>query len=105
MSSTDRSEGAGEHVVPSSEADALQRDIERRQAQLAATVDELTTRVHPRTVLRTGQDTVQRKARSAVVTDDGQPRVERIVAVASAVVAVVGALLWRSGRRRRRARA
>jgi hypothetical protein len=102
MTSTDRSDNAGEHVVPSDEADALQRDIERRQAELAATVDELTTRVHPRTVLRTGQDSLQRKARAAVVADDGQPRVERIVAVASAVVAVIGALLWRSGRKRRR---
>jgi len=102
VSGTDRSEGAGEHVVASSEADALQRDIQERQARLAAAVDELATRVHPKTVLRSGQDTVQRRARAAVVTDDGQPRVERIVAVASAVVAVVGALLWRSGRRRRR---
>jgi hypothetical protein len=97
---SERSDGEG--VVPSSEADALQRDIEQRQARLAATVDELTTRVHPRTIVRTGQDEVQRRARAAVVTEDGQPRVERIVAVASAVVAVVGALLWRSGRRRRR---
>jgi hypothetical protein len=104
MSSTERSEGAGEHLVPSSEADALQRDIERRQAQLAATVDELTTRVHPRTVLRTGQDSLRRRARGAVVAEDGQLRVERVVAVVSAAVALVGAMLWRSGRRRRHRR-
>ena len=101
MSRTDGTTGANGHVVPSSEADALQRDIEQRQARLAATVDELTTRVHPRSVLRSGQDSVQRKARAAVRTDDGELRMERIVAVACAVLALVGAVLWRSGRSRR----
>ena len=101
MSRTDGSTGEDAHVVPSSEADALQRDIEDRQARLAASVDELTTRVHPRSVLRSGQDSVQRRARAAVLTDDGEPRVERIVAVGSAALALVGALLWRSGKSRR----
>jgi len=100
MSRTDGST-EGEHVVPSTEADELQRDIEARQARLAATVDELTTRVSPRSVLKNGQEGVQRRARAAVLTEDGEPRVERIVAVGSAAVALVGAVLWRSGRRRR----
>ena len=101
MSRTDATAGDDSHVVPSSEADQLQRDIEERQARLAATVDELTTRVHPKTLVRTGQDSVQRKARAALLTDDGEPRVERIVAVGSAALALVGAVLWRSGRSRR----
>lgn len=100
MSRTDGST-EDEHVVPSSQADELQRDIEARQARLAATVDELTTRVHPKSVLKNGSEGVQRRARAAVLTEDGEPRVERIVAVGSAALAVVGAVLWRGGRSRR----
>ena len=88
-------------MVPSTQADELQREIEERQARLAATVDELTTRVHPKSLARNGQESVQRRAQEAVFTEDGEPRVERIVAVGSAAVAVVGAVLWRSGRSRR----
>jgi hypothetical protein len=101
MSASEQPGDGSPHVVPSSEADVIAEQIERRQARLAADVDELATRVHPKTLVRTTSESARTRARAAVVADDGSPRVERLAAAGSAVLIVVGALLLR-GRRRSR---
>ena len=101
MSASQQSGGDAPHVVPSSEADVIAEQIERKQARLAADVDELATRVHPKTLVRTTGESAREKARAAVVADDGSPRVERRAAAGAAVLVVVGLVLLR-GRRRRR---
>jgi hypothetical protein len=101
MSASEQPGDDSPQVVPSSEADVIAEQIERRQARLAADVDELATRVHPKTLVRTTGESARTKARAAVVADDGSPRVERLAAAGSAVLIVVGALLLR-GRKRSR---
>ncbi len=131
MGATRTTGGNEQEPVPSEPADQLQREIEERQARLAATVDELAMRVHPKAVLKSGQEEAQRKAQSALgeaqrkaqsaldeaqrkaqsaleesqrtahaalYTEQGDPRVERIAAVVSAAVALVGAIIWRRSR-------
>jgi Protein of unknown function (DUF3618) len=68
----------------------LERAIEQRRAQLAATVDELVVRTSPREVVRRGMADLSRRLRRATRTPEGGWRVERIGAVAAAVLAVVG---------------
>ncbi|GFH33915.1 DUF3618 domain-containing protein [Streptomyces pacificus] len=96
----------------------IEADIVRRREQLAETLDELGTRVHPKTII----GDAKAKAASAVdhtagrafvaanrvVTDvkhhfvhpDGTPRLERAVPAALAVVGVVG-LLTLAARKRK----
>ncbi len=101
MSSSQHPGGDSPHVVPSSEADVIAEEIERRQARLAADVDELATRVHPKTLARATGENARDRVRAALVADDGSPRVERIAAAGSAALAVVGLVLLRGSRRRR----
>lgn len=96
----------------------IEADIAQRRKELAVTLDEIAVRVHPKTIV----GDVRAKAAAAVdntagrayvavnrsvsnvrgrlVSEDGSPRLERIVPVALVTVAVVG-LLAASMRRRR----
>jgi hypothetical protein len=85
--------------LPSSPA-ALERAIEAKRASLAATIDELSVRAHPREIARRGVAGLGAKARGAVETPDGQMRTERIGAVAGATLVVLVALVWVRVRRR-----
>jgi hypothetical protein len=96
----------------------IEADIVRRREQLAVTLDEIGVRVHPRTVIGDAKakvaSTVDQTAGRAFVTvnrvvtdvkgrfvsEDGTPRLERVVPVALLAVGVVG-LLAMSARRRR----
>lgn len=96
----------------------IEAEIVRRRQDLAATLDEIAVRVHPKTIMGDAKaraaaaaDRTAGRAYVAVnraVTDvraqfvsaDGAPRLERIVPVALVTVAVVG-LLATSARRRR----
>lgn len=62
----------------------IQRAIEVRQARLAATVDELTTRVSPKEVARRGAETAKERARAAAAT--AQEKTREGVAVAQTQV-------------------
>lgn len=78
--------------------DTIVREITARQEHLAATVDELANRVKPKEVARRAAASAQQRAKEATTAEDGSLRVERIGAVAAAVVAVIGLAVWRRRR-------
>jgi hypothetical protein len=95
----------------------IEARIARRRQDLAATLDEIAVRVHPRTIAGDAKAraaaAVDRTAgrayvaanravsglRAQFVTDDGAPRMERIVPVAALTVTVAAALLLTARRR------
>jgi hypothetical protein len=97
----------------------IEADIVRRRQELAATLNEIGVRVHPRTIVGNAQDSVRQAmdrtagrayvavnravtdARSHLVSEDGSPRMERIVPVALAVVTLVVVIGMSSSRRKR----
>ncbi|MCP3819478.1 DUF3618 domain-containing protein [Streptomyces sp. A3M-1-3] len=96
----------------------IEADIIRRRDQLAGTLDEIGMRMHPRTIIGDAKarvaSTVDQTAgrafvavnrtvtdvRGKLVSDNGAPRLERIVPVALVVVGVVGLLAFSARRRR-----
>lgn len=88
----------------------IEADIVRRRQELAVTLDEIGVRVHPKTIMGDAKakaaSAVDRTAgrayvsanrmvttvRGQLVTEDGVPRMERIVPVALVVVGLVGLL-------------
>ncbi|GGU64041.1 DUF3618 domain-containing protein [Streptomyces lavendofoliae] len=96
----------------------IEADIVRRREQLAVTLDEIGVRVHPKTIIGDAKarvaSTVDQTAGRAFVTvnrvvtdvkgrfvsEDGTPRLERVVPVALLAVGVVG-LLAMSVRKRK----
>ncbi|KIF69715.1 membrane protein [Streptomyces sp. AcH 505] len=97
----------------------IEADIVRRRGKLAETLDEIGVRVHPKTIVGDARakvaSTVDQTAgrafvavnktvsdvRAQFVSDDGAPRLERIVPVVLLTVGVVGLLTFASVRRRR----
>ncbi|MDI5966807.1 DUF3618 domain-containing protein [Streptomyces sp. SL13] len=98
----------------------IEADIVRRRADLAATLDEIGVRVHPKTIVGVAQDSVRQavdrsagrayvavnravtNVRGQLVGPDGAPRLERVVPVAVAAVALIVVVASLSSRRRRR---
>ncbi|MYT71568.1 DUF3618 domain-containing protein [Streptomyces sp. cg28] len=96
----------------------IEADIKRRRETLAETLDELGVRVHPKTIVGDAKakfaaqvdHTVGRAYVSAnrlvsdvkgqLVTEEGAPRLERLVPAALVVVGVVGLLAYTSRRRK-----
>ena len=85
----------------------IEADIVRRRQELAATLNEIGVRVHPRTIVGNAQDSVREAvyravgdARAQLVREDGAPRMERIVPVAVAVV-TLALVIGLSSRRKR----
>ncbi|MFI6489426.1 DUF3618 domain-containing protein [Streptomyces sp. NPDC050564] len=96
----------------------IEADIKRRRETLAETLDEIGVRVHPKTIVGdakarvashvdhtlgrayVGVNRVVSDVKGQLVTEDGAPRLERIVPVALVVVGVVG--LFTLGSRRRK---
>jgi hypothetical protein len=90
----------------------IEADIVSRRRELAATLDEIAVRVHPRTIVGDASAkaaaAVDRTAGRAVanvraqfVDEKGSPRLDRVIPVAVVAVAVVGGLFALSARRRR----
>ncbi len=97
----------------------IEADIIGRRQELAAALDEIAVRVHPKTIMGDAKAkvaatvdrtagrayvAVNRKvtdARASMVDEKGSPRLERVVPVALVAVAVVGGVLALSMRRRR----
>ncbi|MEU4897804.1 DUF3618 domain-containing protein [Streptomyces sp. NPDC044780] len=102
----------------------IEADIARRRQQLAVTLDEIGVRVHPKTIIGDAKakaaSALDRTAgrayvsanravtsvRGQLVSEDGEPRMERIVPVALVVAGLVGlvALSARSSRSSRASR-
>ncbi|MFC8920841.1 DUF3618 domain-containing protein [Streptomyces sp. WAC05374] len=96
----------------------IEADIVRRREQLAVTLDEIGVRMHPKTIIGDAKarvaSTVDETAGRAFVTvnrvvtdvkgrfvsEDGEPRLERVVPVALLVVGVVGLLAVTARRRK-----
>lgn len=96
----------------------IEADIARRRGELAVTLDEIGVRLHPSTIIGDARakvaskvdhtagracalaDRVVADVRSRFVTDEGVPRLERIIPAAMLAVGVLG-LLTVSSRRRR----
>ncbi|KUH36789.1 MULTISPECIES: DUF3618 domain-containing protein [Streptomyces] len=97
----------------------IEADIVRRREQLAVTLDEIGVRMHPKTIMGDAKakvaSTVDETAgrayvavnrvvadvKAGLVTEDGGPRLERVIPVALLAVGVVG-LIVLSGRGKRR---
>ncbi|MFI6334831.1 DUF3618 domain-containing protein [Streptomyces sp. NPDC050535] len=95
----------------------IEADIKSRRETLADTLDEIGVRVHPKTVVGdakakvasnidhtlgrayVGVNRLVGEVRAQFVTEEGAPRLERIVPVALVVVGIVG--LFAVGSRRR----
>jgi hypothetical protein len=71
---------------------ALEAEISARRDRLAKTIDELTYRVSPKTILNRQAEAAKARFADVATTPEGDLRVERIAA-AVAVVAVVGGWL------------
>jgi hypothetical protein len=65
---------------------ALEREIEETRQRLASTIDQLTHRAHPKTIV--GRQVATVKA-GFVDPDTGAPRTDNILKVAGAVVGAV----------------
>ncbi|MGP4045466.1 DUF3618 domain-containing protein [Streptomyces sp. 2A115] len=96
----------------------IEADIKRRRENLAETLDEIGVRVHPKTIVGdakakvvssvdhslgrayVGVNRIVDDVKGQFVTEDGVPRLERVVPVALVVVGLVG--LFAVGSRRRR---
>ncbi|UNO41833.1 DUF3618 domain-containing protein [Streptomyces sp. MST-110588] len=96
----------------------IEADIVRRRQALAVTLDEIGVRLHPKTIIGEAKAktaaAVDRTAgrayvaanravsdvRAQLVSQDGAPRMERIVPVALIGVAVIGLLALSSKKRR-----
>ncbi|TLS44829.1 DUF3618 domain-containing protein [Streptomyces montanus] len=96
----------------------IEADIKRRRETLAETLDEIGVRVHPKTIVGdakakvvsnidhtlgrayVGVNRAVSDVKRQLVTEDGAPRLERIVPVAVVVVGLVGLLALGSRRRK-----
>jgi len=65
---------------------ALEREIEETRQRLASTIDQLTHRAHPKTIVGRQVATVRS---NFVDLDTGAPRTDNILKVAGAVVGAV----------------
>ncbi len=72
----------------------IEADIERTRARLAGTVDAIAEKVKPANVARRGVES----AKAQLVDERGELRPDRVAAVAVAVSAVLGLLVWRRSR-------
>lgn len=72
----------------------IEAEIEATRARLAGTVDAIAERVKPANVARRGMDS----AKAQVVDGQGNLRADRVAALAVAVAATVGFVIWRRSR-------
>lgn len=70
----------------STETSALEREIEETRQRLADTIDQLTYRAHPKTVVSRELDSVKA---TFVDPDTGAPRTDNILKAVGGVVGVV----------------
>lgn len=76
----------------------IEADIEAARNRLATTVDHLAYAAKPQQIARRQVDSAKASLTSATRTESGELRVERVVAAAVAVLALIGLVVY--GRRR-----
>jgi hypothetical protein len=86
--------GVPQETLPGDPA-ALERLISARRDRLAATVDELARRAHPRELARRGRQDAVSWFRSVAYTPAGRLRVERVGAVVASVAGVLALIVWK----------
>jgi hypothetical protein len=67
----------------------IEQDIQTARARLEGTVNELAYRSQPQVIAQRQVQSLKLKLDAATHTEDGELRVERVVAVVAAAVAVV----------------
>ncbi|MGK5728664.1 DUF3618 domain-containing protein [Streptomyces sp. URMC 124] len=95
----------------------IEADIARRRNELAVTLDEIGVRMHPSTIVGDAKAKLAAKvdhtagracaaahrlvsdAKASLTTEEGAPRLERIVPVAMVAVGVIGLIAVSSRRR------
>jgi hypothetical protein len=77
---------------------ALEADIEAARLHLAGTVDELAARATPRAILDRQLKAAKARVVAATTTPEGDLRMDRIVAISLAAVALVGIVALRRRR-------
>jgi hypothetical protein len=85
----------------SSDPAVIEAEIARRREHLAATVDELVERAHPKALAARGVEDAKGRLQAAVYTPQGDLRAERVGAVAAAVALflLLTVVLRRRGRK------
>ncbi len=82
--------------------DEIRAEIAERQHRLADTVDELTTRAHPKALVNQSKEEAVARFRDTVFDEQGAPRIERLAAAGGAAfVLFVLVLLLRSRRKKK----
>ena len=76
----------------------LEAEIAARRDRLARTIDELTHRVRPKTILNRQTEAAKARFADVATTPEGHLRVERIAAVVAVVAVVGGWLVYRARR-------
>ena len=82
-------------VTPPPSIPTLEAEIAARRARLAKTIDELTYRVQPRTILHRQTEAAKARFADVATTPEGDLRVERIAAVVAVVAVLGGWLVYR----------
>jgi hypothetical protein len=91
----------GKAEITTSDPRALEREVEARRAQLAGTIDELTSRLAPAAIKDRSLASVRAKVNGFAFDHRGGLRVERVAAVGVAVLGVTTFLVVRAVRKRR----
>ena len=78
---------------------ALEAEITARRDRLSKTIDELTQRVSPKSILHRQTEAAKARFADVATTPEGELRVERIAAVVAVVAVVGGWLVYRRMRR------
>ena len=77
-------------VTPIRSVEQIEAEIAAARERLATTVDELHTRTAPKEIARRQAESLKAKFTEATQTESGDPRTERIAALAAAAVALIG---------------
>jgi len=91
--------GAAPAPAPPVSIPALEAEITARRDRLAKTIDELTQRVSPKSILQRQTEAAKSRFADVATTPTGELRVERIAAVVAVVAVVGGWLVYRRIRR------
>ena len=74
---------------------ALEAEIVAHRERLATTIDELTERVSPRSILHRQAQAAKGRFADVATTPEGELRVERLAAVVAVVAVLGGVVLYR----------